>query len=155
MERFRIKKKSTTRSRTPTFVTDAVATAVEIATEQRIMERIKAAQETIDFGGSEEDNSLLESEHDEPAEDVEDDVEEDALVKELTSDFRKYSCNNEVFYKDLDMLRYVSQQADQQRYMKLVSECQSVSGCIRCTVYFKAIFLTCVVLFSIRRDASR
>ena len=150
MERFRIKKKSTTRCRTPTFVTDAVAAAVEIATEQRIMERIKAAQEAIDFGESEEDNSLLESESDEPTE-----VVEDALVKELTSDFRKYSCNNEVFYKDLDMLRYVSQQADQQRYMKLVSECQSVSGCIRCTVYFKAIFLTCVVLFSIRRDASR
>eukprot|EP00986_Skeletonema_menzelii_P010746 scaffold5364_cov156-Skeletonema_menzelii.AAC.9 len=119
--RFKIKKKSRPRCETPTFVTDAVNAAVEIATEQIIIERIKAAQETIDFGGS-EDNSLVECEPDQPAEDVEEDAEEDAeegaeedaMVEELTADFLKYSCREVPDEKSC-----APQHAPQRRYIQM------------------------------------
>ncbi len=100
-----IKKKSSSRCETPTFVADAVAKAVEAATEERITERIKTAKETIDFGGS-EDNSLLEkkSMHSQPVveggkddakEDVKEDAKKDIEEDEQTSpshksEFRKW-----------------------------------------------------------------
>ena len=133
--RFQIKKKSRPRCETPTFVTDAVAAAVEIATEQRIIERIKAAQETLDFGGS-EDNSLVECEPDQPAEDVEDEAEEDAMVEELTADFRKYS-HQEALDEDPPSSSCATQQAPQQRYIQMVSEYQSVIAASRNSVLLR------------------
>ena len=106
--RFKIKRKSGARCETPPFVTDAVAAAVEAATEEMIAQRINAAKETLDFGGS-EDNSLLdksaepaldeieakenEPKGDEPKEDQpkEDEPEED----QPTSDFRKWLDSSE------------------------------------------------------------
>ena len=129
--RFKIKKKSRPRCETPTFVTDAVNAAVEIATEQIIIERIKAAQETIDFGGS-EDNSLVECEPDQHAEDVEEDAEEDVMVEELTADFLKYSCREVPDEKSC-----APQHAPQRRYIQMVSEYQTVICSISRTDYFQ------------------
>ena len=94
-----MKKKSSSRCETPTFVADSVAKAVEVVTEEKITERIKTAKETIDFGGS-EDNSLLEkSTHSQPVadgakgdakDDAKKDVEDDEQTKKMSSDFRKW-----------------------------------------------------------------
>ncbi|KAK1733083.1 hypothetical protein QTG54_016221 [Skeletonema marinoi] len=121
--RFKIKRKSGARCETPPFVTDAVAAAVEAATEERIAQRINDAKETLDFGGS-EDNSLLDKsaepaadeieakedepkeyapKEDEPKEDEpeEDEPKEDGLMEdepeedEPKSDFRKWLDSSE------------------------------------------------------------
>jgi len=70
MGRFKIKRKRGARCETPPFVTEAVAAAVEAATEERITERINAAKETLDFGGS-EDNSLLDKSAEPAADEIE------------------------------------------------------------------------------------
>jgi len=70
MGRFKIKRKSGARCETPPFVADAVAAAVEAATEERIAQRINAAKETLDFGGS-EDNSLLDKSAEPAADEIE------------------------------------------------------------------------------------